>query len=138
MYQMVTKKAFCIFVLMLFSFSVSVSNVLAGSFSGGEGCPICGQQEHHPDMGAKAHSMPNRCLPGAQGIACGIENGRITDTSRFFIASVRVDNHESSGISDTLRDEYNKVLFLGGPIPRTLFSLKTAPSIYLLNHSLLC
>jgi hypothetical protein len=135
---MSANKALCISIIMLFSF-ISASNSLANGCSGDESCLICGEQKHHHDMGAKANSIPNSCLPWAQGSSCGFENVRITDSSRFFISAVRVDNHESSSIPATLTVKYSKDSFSKGFISPFRFSLKTgSPPIYLLKLSLLC
>jgi hypothetical protein len=136
---MFANKAFCIFVLMLFSFGIFASNGLANGCYGDESCLFCGQQKHHHGMDPQAGSIPDRCLPWAQGSPCGFENRQINDSSRFFISAVRPDNHESSCIPDTLTDEYGKDPFSKGLISPIRSSLKTgSPSIYLLNLSLLC
>ena len=138
-HTLVTNKTLSIPLILIFSICLFVTHAFAGGCNGDENCFKCSQVDHRHPTGPETGFMPYGCQPGIPDNACGITASRIFDSQDFLISTVRVDNHEDSGIPAGPAIDYNRDLFFNSSISPVHSSVVTITlPIYLLNLSLLC
>jgi hypothetical protein len=138
MHEMYRNRYLSIPLILIFSISLFFANAFAGGCDGDEDCFNCNQIDHHA-TGPETGFMPYGCQPGIPDNACGITASPTNDNQDFLISTIRVDNHEDSGITadpavDPIRD-----LFSRNPVSSVASVAATnSPPIYLSNLSFLC
>ena len=138
-HSLVSNKTLSIPLILIFSVCLFVTHAFAGGCNGGEDCFKCSQMDHRRPTGPETGITPSGCQAGSANNACGITASRIFDSQEFLISTVRVDNHEDSGIPAGPAIDYSTDLYSNGSISPVHSAVVTAsPPIYLLNLALLC
>ena len=137
--SLVTNKTLSIPLILIFSVCLFVTHAFAGGCNGGKDCFKCSQMDHRHPTDPETGITPSGCQAGSANNACGITASRIFDSQDFLISTVRVDNHEDSGIPAGPAIDYTRDLFPNSSISTAHSSVVAiTPPIYLLNLALLC